>query len=225
MAYKRISPQPVVEGGTGIQTATAFTPVCAGTTATGAFQSASTGFSTSGNVLTSTGASSLPTWQTPSAGGAGTIISTTTTSGSSATLTGIASGTKLVVVSLYSVFGTTVGELSLRLGDSGGIENTGYSVGGAARYSTSSITTSFWVNNIILVNNASLLSPGISYQVTMALTDASTNAWSISGNGNKGSQLYTCNGQKALSSSLTQIQLSVSAGSLNGGYFSATYYG
>jgi hypothetical protein len=43
---------------------TAYAPVCAGTTATGTLQVASTGLSTSGNVLISNGASSLPSFQT-----------------------------------------------------------------------------------------------------------------------------------------------------------------
>ena len=63
MAYKRISPMPVIEGGTGIQSATSYAPLTGGTTSTGAFQSASTGQSTAGFVLTSTGSSSLPTFQ------------------------------------------------------------------------------------------------------------------------------------------------------------------
>ena len=54
----------VAGGGTGVVTmTTAYAPVCAGTTATGALQVASTGLSTSGYVLTSTGASSLPSFQ------------------------------------------------------------------------------------------------------------------------------------------------------------------
>ncbi len=54
----------VAGGGTGIVAAgAAYAPICAGTTTTGAFQTASTGISNSGYVLTSTGASSLPTWQ------------------------------------------------------------------------------------------------------------------------------------------------------------------
>lgn len=54
----------VAGGGTGVATmTTAYAPVCAGTTATGALQVASTGLSTSGYVLTSTGASSLPSFQ------------------------------------------------------------------------------------------------------------------------------------------------------------------
>lgn len=59
----------VIDGGTGLSTmTTAYAPVCAGTTATGNLQVASTGLSTSGWVLTSTGASSLPTFQAPTAG-------------------------------------------------------------------------------------------------------------------------------------------------------------
>lgn len=61
---------PVTTGGTGVTTmTTAYAPVCAGTTATGALQVASSGQGTSGFVLTSTGSASLPTWQAASGGG------------------------------------------------------------------------------------------------------------------------------------------------------------
>ncbi len=53
----------VAGGGTGLATLTAYAPLVGGTTSTGNVQQATTGFSTSGFVLTSTGASSLPTWQ------------------------------------------------------------------------------------------------------------------------------------------------------------------
>lgn len=52
----------VAHGGTGNTTFTAYSVVCAGTTATGVFQNVS-GVGTSGQVLTSNGASALPTWQ------------------------------------------------------------------------------------------------------------------------------------------------------------------
>src|SRR5215470_2549045 len=68
MAYKRISPAPVVEGGTGAATFTAYSVVCGGTTSTGAFQNVS-GVGTSGQVLTSNGAAALPTWQAAAGGG------------------------------------------------------------------------------------------------------------------------------------------------------------
>lgn len=68
MAYKRQSPEPVIEGGTGIQSATAYGTLAGGTTTTGALQPISPG--TSGFVLKSNGSSSLPSFQ--SNGGTGT---------------------------------------------------------------------------------------------------------------------------------------------------------
>lgn len=62
MGYKQISPQVVVEGGTGVSSTTVYAVLCGGTTTTGAIQSiASVG--TSGQVLTSNGAAALPTFQ------------------------------------------------------------------------------------------------------------------------------------------------------------------
>jgi hypothetical protein len=63
MAYKRKSPQPVVEGGTGDSAFTAYSVIAGGTTATGALQNV-VGVGTSGQVLTSAGAGALPAWQT-----------------------------------------------------------------------------------------------------------------------------------------------------------------
>lgn len=63
-------PINVTEGGTGVATmTTAYAPVVAGTTPTGALQVASTGLSTSGFVLTSNGASAVPSFQAAAAAG------------------------------------------------------------------------------------------------------------------------------------------------------------
>ena len=59
---------PVAGGGTGAASFTAYAPVIAGTTSTGAFQSAGTGLSTTGYVLTSNGSSAAPSFQAISAG-------------------------------------------------------------------------------------------------------------------------------------------------------------
>ena len=62
----------VAGGGTGVTTmTTAYAPMCAGTTATGALQVASTGLGTSGDVLTSNGSSALPSFQALSTSGSG----------------------------------------------------------------------------------------------------------------------------------------------------------
>jgi hypothetical protein len=65
---------PVANGGTGIATTTAYSPVFTGTTATGAYQ-ATLGPGTSGQVLTSSGAGVLPVW------GPGIVAATDTTAG------------------------------------------------------------------------------------------------------------------------------------------------
>ncbi len=58
----------VSHGGTNNTTFTAYSVICAGTTATGTFQNVS-GVGTAGQVLTSNGASALPTWQGGGSGG------------------------------------------------------------------------------------------------------------------------------------------------------------
>jgi hypothetical protein len=83
-------PDPVTpaHGGSGTTTGTAYAVWCAGTTSTGTWQQVS-GVGTSGQVLTSNGASALPTWQTPAAGGAwttGAITATGSTQGGAAAL-------------------------------------------------------------------------------------------------------------------------------------------
>ncbi len=61
------TPVTVPIGGTGNTTFTAFSVICAGTTATGAFQNVS-GLGSLGNVLTSQGPGALPIWAAASAG-------------------------------------------------------------------------------------------------------------------------------------------------------------
>jgi len=62
-AWNSQDPAQVAKGGTGIATTTAYAPICGGTSATGAFQAATTGLGTSGYVLTSNGSSALPSFQ------------------------------------------------------------------------------------------------------------------------------------------------------------------
>lgn len=64
---------PVAGGGTGKATFTAYSVVCAGTTATGAFQNVA-GVGTANQVLTSNGAGALPTWQTISVVEASAVV-------------------------------------------------------------------------------------------------------------------------------------------------------
>jgi hypothetical protein len=68
MSYKIESPIPVVEGGTGVQSNTAYAVLCGGTSTTSHIQSiASVG--SAGYLLTSNGAGALPTFQAASGTG------------------------------------------------------------------------------------------------------------------------------------------------------------
>ena len=67
-------------GGTGIVTTTAYGIITGGTTATGSFQNVGS-LGTSGQVLTSSGAASLPTWTTIGGGGGLEVGVTAITSG------------------------------------------------------------------------------------------------------------------------------------------------
>ena len=65
------TPLPVTSGGTGVALTTAYGVLAGGTTTTGALQNIGAG--TAAQVLTSNGASALPTFQTPASGGVTTI--------------------------------------------------------------------------------------------------------------------------------------------------------
>lgn len=100
---------PVANGGTGNTTFTAYSVICAGTTATGLFQNVS-GVGSSGQVLTSNGAATLPTWQTLA--GTGTVNS------------GTAGQFAYYATSTNAVSGNTLATIS------GGIVNLGSASGG-----------------------------------------------------------------------------------------------
>lgn len=125
MAYKRQSPQPIVEGGTGGQSFTAYTPVCGGTTTIGALQSvASVG--TAGEVLTSNGAGMLPSFQ--AVGSSGPVV--VTTFNSSQTWTKNANSKFIVVVA----YGGGNGGGSGRQGTSGSAAGGGGGAAGSTFY-------------------------------------------------------------------------------------------
>lgn len=75
---------PVAGGGTGIATTTAYSVICAGTTATGAFQSLAA-LGAAATVLTSNGAGALPSFQA-AGGGSEIVLLATGTASTSATL-------------------------------------------------------------------------------------------------------------------------------------------
>ena len=67
MAYEGKSPISVSAGGTGKSSFTAYSVICGGTSGNNPLQNV-VGVGTIGQILVSTGGSSLPTWQTPATG-------------------------------------------------------------------------------------------------------------------------------------------------------------
>lgn len=135
-------------GGTGAVTFTAFAPVIAGTTSTGAFQSASTGLATAGFVLTSTGNASLPTFQAaPGAGSALTWSINATASFSLTAGSGILATNSGAIAVALPTSGCPVGsKLGLSLVTSGGVATITLGTGqtiqiGSVTYSTSVAST------------------------------------------------------------------------------------
>jgi hypothetical protein len=155
MAYKRISPQPIVEGGTGVQSNTAYAVLCGGTSGTSPIQSIA-GVGSSGQLLTSNGAGALPTFQSPSGTGFVQTLTGSTSGGAISPSAGninINAGTGITVVGttntltisatgggsgITSITGTTGGsQTGPAITLSGG--TTGLSFGGSAN----TITTAF----------------------------------------------------------------------------------
>lgn len=95
------------DGGTGRLSATAYAVICGGTTSTSAQQSVS-GVGTTGQVLTSNGASALPTWQNAAAsGGTVTSVSVVTANGVSGSVA-TATTTPAITLTLGDITPTTV---------------------------------------------------------------------------------------------------------------------
>lgn len=139
----------VAGGGTGATSFTAYSVLCGGTTSTGTVQNVS-GVGTSGQILTSNGASALPTWQTgPAGSGAWIQLSSQTASASSSlTFTSIISATYTTYVLVYSnvSVGTDLAAVEIQVSNDNGstYKSTSYQSGVAA-----------WSYNSVSWSNAS----------------------------------------------------------------------
>lgn len=157
---------------------------------------------TSGYYLKSNGAGAQPTWTAISSGiTLGTPVAST--SGTAIDFTSIPAGTKRITVnfSLVSLSGTAL--MLVQIGDSGGIENTGYTSiasGGA----TGATSTAGYI--CTEVGNAAYTYSG---SVVLSLLDSSTNTWSAVGViGYTGTaQCVRSAGDKSLSATLDRIRI------------------
>jgi len=150
------------------------TPTAGGVTYGDGTTYANTAAGTAGQVLTSAG-SSAPVWAAPAGFTFGTVV--TPTSGLEVTFSGIPATAKVIKV-IFSGLSTNVGgSYYVRLGDSGGIETTGYqSASSAILLSTvdsAQSTTGFALNTSF---PATSTTSGI-----MELINITGNTWVASG--------------------------------------------
>ncbi len=119
-------PIEVASGGTGKSSLTAYTPLCGGTTTTAPIQPVAS-IGSSSEVLTSTGASSLPTFQAGAGAGSMVLIETQTVSTNTLVVdftTGIDSTyeTYILLVSRYTTEGTGDGfRFQIKVSTNGGL--------------------------------------------------------------------------------------------------------
>jgi hypothetical protein len=112
-------------------------------------------YGTSGQVLTSAGASAAPSWQSATSITSGTAVAST--SGTAIDFTGIPSGAKRVTVMLTGVSKTTTNHLRVQLGVGGVATNSGY--------------LGSWFAGITNASNVSTISSGLDFGDVSAATD------------------------------------------------------
>jgi len=162
-------------------------------------------YGTSGQVLTSGGPSATPSWATPSSITLGTAVSA---SGTFLDFTGIPSWARRVTVMFNGISTNSVSPIQVQLGDSGGVETTGYAAGASQSNSTAGITQVTTGFPIVLTTSAVNLVYG-----ALTISTFGSNAW-VS-NGVFYSTIgvnYTTAGTKTLSATLDRVRITTANG-------------
>lgn len=150
-----------------------------------------------------------------------------TASGTSVDFTGIPSWVKRITVMLDGVSTNGTSIPLIQLGDSGGIETTGY-VGTAAWFGGTNQAggTSFSAGFAIFSQNASHVQSG-----SVIITNLSGNSWvamgAVGGSGTAATFMYATAGSKTLSATLDRIRLTTVNGTdtFDAGNFNILYEG
>ncbi len=183
---------------------------------------------TSGQVLTAT-SSTAATWQTISAGlTLGT--DTATTSGNTITFSSIPSGVKQITLSWRGGSTNNTGQIYVQIGDSGGLETTGYTGNTLILSTTPTISRTAWsAGSGALLANYTHAATVWDATLVATLVNASTNTWSFSvtstNDAGSGAAPGTIGaGNKSLSATLDRIAIitanTFDAGSVNIAYSS-----
>jgi hypothetical protein len=165
-------------------------------------------YGTSGQALVSNGASSAPSWQSVSAISRATAVAAS--SGAAVDFTSIPSGVKRITVILNEVSTTGVSDILVQIGDSGGIENTGYlsssvlQVANGGSNGASSTDGFIWRANSGANVNSGLIT----------IVNISGNIWIASHSGKCATSTVTITsggGSKTLSDVLDRVRITLTA--------------
>ena len=154
-----------------------------------------------GKFLTTNGTAA--SWGSGSSLVLGTPVATT--SGTAIDFTGIPAGVKQIIISFDGVSTATNDNFYIQIGDSGGIETSGYKSTGAYTNSSSASgndsTSAFYFNTGAATNVYSGL-------MVLSLLDQSTNTWSCFGSiSTTGNTILYSSGSKSLSATLDRVRL------------------
>ena len=142
------------------------------------------------------------------------------TSGTTVDFTGIPPGVKEIVISLVGVSTGSTSALLVQIGDSGGVENTGYVSGAGTRSAETTSTAGFVATQAMIAANA------FHGRVVLTLEDSSDNTWVASGtvvNGTTGTP-HNSAGSKSLSAELDRVRITtVSGDTFDAGAISISY--
>jgi hypothetical protein len=133
------------------------------------------------------------------------------TSGTSIDFTGIPAGTKQVTINFSVVVKSGTGNVFFQLGDSGGVETTGYDSAGSRLSATSAVATA---TSGFIILSSGVSSYIYSGSIVLTLLNSSTNLWVASGVFGAGSAgaTFTVGGSKALSAALDRVRITSSGG-------------
>jgi hypothetical protein len=169
-----------------------------------------------GDVLTI--ASGVPVYTAPSANA---VSQSTTTLTSSDTISSISSGAKMIVVSIQGASPSVPATNSIQLGDSGGVETSGYT-GGAISPSGTELT---WSTGATIGTQAASTNGFTGNAVLVNVP--STDVWVITGvvcyEGDPTETFYF-SGTKTLSGTLDRVKYTISTGSLDAGSMTVTVF-
>ena len=163
-----------------------------------------------GQVLTSTGAGSPPAFETLAAGGGTLGTECSTASGNTdCTFTGIAAGTKLIIITLDGVSMDITSSVMVVLGDSGGFEGSAYVHLTQMYNSTGPAISSYTQTGAFLLFRPQ--AADIMYgQIILSLMDSTNNQWGCTGQWKLTNTIMaTVAGTKSLSGELTQVKCEI----------------